>query len=92
MIVSDEKWICDFERKREETKIKKTDKKELVNRLKDLTKSLQEGSDKLYEISEAKAYNPRYYLAKAILDDMVVRYEELGGLLRAINAKKEEIF
>ena len=66
--------------------------KELIDRLKNLTRLLQEGSEGLYEISEARAYNPRYYLAKAILDDLTGKYEELGGLLRAINAKKEEIF
>ena len=66
--------------------------KELIDRLKYLTEMLQEGSEELYEISEARAYNPRYYLAKAILDDMVGKYEELGGLFRAIDAKKEEIF
>jgi hypothetical protein len=65
---------------------------ELVNRLSTLAKSIQEGAEELYEISEAKAYNPRYYLAKAILDDLTGKYEELGGLLRFINAKKEEIF
>lgn len=65
---------------------------ELVFRLKDLAKSIQEASERLYVMSEAKAYNPRYYLAKAILDDLVGRYEELGGLLRAINKNKEEIF
>jgi len=65
---------------------------ELIVRLKTLTKLIQEASEKLYGISDTKPYNPRYYLAKAILDDLVVKNEELGGLLRAINAKKEEIF
>lgn len=64
----------------------------LINRLKVLTKSIQEGSEKLYDMSDAKAYNPRYYLAKAILDDMVDKYAELGGLIRAIDKSKEEIF
>ena len=65
---------------------------DLVIRLKDLTKSIQEASEKLYGMSEARAYNPRYYLAKAILDDLVDKYAELGGLLRAINKSREEIF
>ena len=65
---------------------------ELIVRLKTLTKLIQDASEKLYGISDTKPYNPRYYLAKAILDDLVVKNEELGGLLRAINAKKEEIF
>jgi hypothetical protein len=66
--------------------------KELVTRLKTLTKLIQGASEKLYGISDTKPYNPRYYLAKAILDDLGGKYKELGGLLRAINAKKEEIF
>ncbi len=65
---------------------------ELVFRLRDLANLIQESSERLYGMSEAKAYNPKYYLAKAILDDLVGKYDELGGLLRAINAKKEEIF
>ena len=64
----------------------------LTSKLSTLAKAIQEGSEDLLEIAEAKAYNPRYYLAKAILDDMAGKYEELGRLLRAINAKKEEIF
>lgn len=70
----------------------KMETQELIDRLKHLTELLQDSSEELLGISEARAYNPRYYLAKAILDDMVGKYEELGGLLRAINAKKEEIF
>jgi len=64
----------------------------LIIRLKVLTKSVQEGSEKLCEIAEAKTHNPRSFLAKAILEDMAGKYEELGGLLRAIDAKREEIF
>ena len=66
--------------------------KELIDRLKALTESLEEGAEALWEASEAKTHNPRSSLAKAILDDMVGKYEELGGLLRAIDAKKEEVF
>jgi len=66
--------------------------KELIDRLKALTESLEEGAEALWEASEAKTHNPRSSLAKAILDDMAGKYEELGGLLRAIDAKREEIF
>ncbi len=88
---SDEKWICDFERSRKEVILKRSGEELLIS-LNDLTRAIQEGADKLWDFSEAKLYEPRTALAEAILKDLIGKHEELGGLLRAVDAKKKELF